>query len=73
MLLEIVPCVSFVYSSKVGVIISVAMAEHEDKAELRTVYPQGEAYDCGTLQVSDIHTLKYWQYGNSCGNPVIYV
>ena len=54
-----------------GVIDSVAMAE--DGAELRTVYPQTEAYDSGSLCVSNIHTLKYWQYGNSSGNPVIFM
>ena len=54
-----------------GVIDSVAMAE--DGAELLTAYPQIEAYDSGSLRVSDIHTLKYWQYGNSSGNPVIFM
>ena len=54
-----------------GVIDSAAMAE--DGAELLTAYPQIEAYDSGSLRVSDIHTLKYWQYGNSSGNPVIFM
>ncbi|KAK7109436.1 probable proline iminopeptidase [Littorina saxatilis] len=45
----------------------------EEKAELRAQYPEKEAYDSGTLKVSDIHTLKYWQYGISSGNPVVFV
>lgn len=45
----------------------------EEKAELRTLYPESEPYSEGWLEVSSIHTLKYWQYGNSSGNPVVFV
>ena len=44
-----------------------------DNVERHTMYPASEAYDSGSLQVSDLHTLKYWQYGNSSGIPAIFV
>ena len=37
------------------------------------LYPEIEPYDVSTLKVSDLHTLKYWQFGNNSGNPVVFV
>jgi proline iminopeptidase len=45
----------------------------EEKAELVTLFPEIEPYDSGKLEVSDLHTLSYWQYGNSNGSPVVFV
>lgn len=36
-------------------------------------YPVTTPYDCGYLQVSDIHTIYYAQFGNPDGLPVIVV
>jgi proline iminopeptidase len=39
----------------------------------RTLYPEIERYDSGTLRVSDLHTLYYEQCGNPQGKPVVFV
>jgi len=38
---------------------------------MRTLYPEIEPFDSGTLQVSDRHTLYYEQCGNPQGKPVV--
>lgn len=38
---------------------------------MRTLYPEIEPYDIGTLQVDDRHTLYYEQCGNPKGKPVV--
>ncbi|MGH8060857.1 MAG: prolyl aminopeptidase [Pseudoxanthomonas sp.] len=38
---------------------------------MRTLYPQIEPFDTGTLQVDDRHTLYYEQCGNPDGKPVV--
>ncbi|XP_076439547.1 putative proline iminopeptidase [Babylonia areolata] len=45
----------------------------KETPDLRTKYPATKPYDEGWLKVSDIHTLKYWQYGSSTGNPVVFI
>lgn len=47
------------------------MADAED--ERTPLFPKIQPYDSGKLQVSDLHTLSYWQFGNSSGNPVVFV
>ena len=42
-------------------------------AALRTLYPDIEPYDHGTLRVSDLHTLYYEQCGNPRGKPVVFL
>ncbi|KAL8561486.1 hypothetical protein ACOMHN_011168 [Nucella lapillus] len=51
----------------------MAKQKSEQTAELRTPYPESVHYDEGWLEVSDSHKLKYWLYGNSSGNPVVFV
>ncbi len=41
--------------------------------ERRTLYPQIEPYDNGTLAVSPLHTLYYEQCGNPHGKPVLFL
>jgi proline iminopeptidase len=41
--------------------------------QLRTLYPDIEPYDSGTLKVSPLHTLYYEQCGNSQGKPVVFL
>ncbi|KAB5551429.1 proline iminopeptidase, partial [Coniochaeta sp. 2T2.1] len=36
-------------------------------------YSHGEAFDEGFLQVSDLHTLSYHQYGKPDGKPVLFL
>ncbi|WP_407354238.1 prolyl aminopeptidase [Luteimonas sp. R10] len=38
---------------------------------MRTLYPEIEPYDTGTLKVDDRHTLHYEQCGNPKGKPVV--
>jgi len=38
---------------------------------MRTLYPEIQPYDTGTLQVDDRHTLYYEQCGNPKGKPVV--
>ena len=38
---------------------------------MRTLYPEIEPFDSGTLQVDDRHTLHYEQCGNPHGKPVV--
>jgi proline iminopeptidase len=38
---------------------------------MRTLYPEIEAFDTGTLAVDDRHTLYYEQCGNPHGKPVV--
>jgi len=44
-----------------------------DHATRRTLYPEIEPYDRGTLRVSPIHTIYYEQSGNPNGKPVVFV
>ena len=44
-----------------------------DKFSGTALYPDIKPFDKGTLQVSDIHTIAYTQYGNPKGKPVLYV
>ena len=39
----------------------------------RTLYPEIEPYDSGTLAVSPLHTLYYEQCGNPRGKPVVFL
>jgi len=39
----------------------------------RTLYPEIEPFDAGTLQVSPLHTLYYEQCGNPRGKPVVFL
>jgi len=39
----------------------------------RTLYPEIEPYDSGTLAVSSLHTLYYEQCGNPRGKPVVFL
>ncbi|MGH8042755.1 MAG: prolyl aminopeptidase [Rudaea sp.] len=41
--------------------------------ERRTLYPQIEPYDNGTLVVSPLHTLYYEQCGNPQGKPAVFL
>ena len=36
-------------------------------------YPKIDAYEKGTLKVSEIHTVAYSLYGNPKGKPVLFV
>ena len=38
---------------------------------MRTLYPDIEPFDTGTLKVDDRHTLYYEQCGNPQGKPVV--
>ena len=38
---------------------------------MRTLYPEIEPFDIGTLKVDDRHTLYYEQCGNPNGKPVV--
>ena len=38
---------------------------------MRTLYPEIEPFDTGTLRVDDRHTLYYEQSGNPKGKPVV--
>lgn len=38
---------------------------------MRTLYPEIQPYDIGSLQVDDRHTLYYEQCGNPAGKPVV--
>ena len=38
---------------------------------MRTLYPEIEPFDVGTLQVDDRHILYYEQCGNPAGKPVV--
>ncbi len=38
---------------------------------MRTLYPEIDCYDSGTLRVDDRHTLYYEQCGNPKGKPVV--
>ena len=38
---------------------------------MRTLYPEIEPYDTGTLKVDDRHVLYYEQCGNPAGKPVV--
>ncbi|MDQ3511174.1 MAG: prolyl aminopeptidase [Pseudomonadota bacterium] len=38
---------------------------------MRTLYPEIQPYDIGTLQVDDRHTLYYEQCGNPAGKPAV--
>mmetsp|Transcript_28088 Transcript_28088/g.72201 ORF Transcript_28088/g.72201 Transcript_28088/m.72201 type:complete len:543 (+) Transcript_28088:24-1652(+) len=43
---------------------------------LRTLHPPPQpqgAYDIGQLQVSDVHTIHYYQYGNPQGLPAVFL
>jgi proline iminopeptidase len=40
---------------------------------LRTLYPDIQPYDSGTLKVSPLHTLYYEQCGNPRGKPVVFL
>ncbi|KAK7479310.1 hypothetical protein BaRGS_00029480 [Batillaria attramentaria] len=51
----------------------MAATSKPEGTNLRTQYPESEPYDSGWLQVSDLHCLHYWQYGNKNGNPVIFL
>ena len=42
-------------------------------ATRRTLYPEIEPYDSGTLAVSPLHTLYYEQCGNPRGKPVVFL
>lgn len=42
-----------------------------DSSNRRTLYPEIEPYNTGTLQVSDVHTLYYEQCGNPNGKPAV--
>ena len=42
-------------------------------ANRRTLYPEIEPYDSGTLAVSPLHTLYYEQCGNPRGKPVVFL
>lgn len=39
----------------------------------RTLYPDIEPYDSGTLRVSDLHTVYYEQCGNPHGKPAVFL
>ena len=39
----------------------------------RTLYPEIEPYNTGTLQVSDTHHLYFEECGNPHGKPVVYL
>ncbi len=41
--------------------------------ELRTLYPEIEPYEVGSLKVSPIHEIYYEQCGNPNGKPVLFV
>ncbi len=41
--------------------------------ERRSLYPEIEPYDSGTLKVSDVHALHYEQCGNPQGKPVVFL
>jgi proline iminopeptidase len=41
--------------------------------ERRTFYPEIEAYNTGTLRVSDLHTIYFEESGNPKGKPVVFV
>ncbi len=44
-----------------------------EHASRRTLYPEIEPYDRGTLRVSNVHTIYYEQSGNPKGKPVVFV
>ncbi|MCA9692229.1 MAG: prolyl aminopeptidase [Myxococcales bacterium] len=39
----------------------------------RTLYPEIEPFDAGTLRVSDLHTIYHEQSGNPNGKPVVFL
>ncbi len=42
-------------------------------ATLRTLYPEIEPFDKGTMQVSPVHSIYYEQSGNPRGKPAVFV
>ena len=42
-------------------------------SELRTLHPEIEPFDTGSLKVSPVHELYYEQCGNPAGQPVIFL
>jgi proline iminopeptidase len=52
---------------------TVAAAEQAVATPLRTVYPEIEPYQTGTLRVSETHTLYYELCGNPSGKPVVFL
>ncbi len=45
----------------------------EDEELRSDFYPEIHAYQSGSLQVSEIHTIAYFVYGNPNGKPVVYL
>ena len=41
--------------------------------EMRTLYSHATLLSSGTLVVSDLHTITYYEYGNPKGKPALYV
>lgn len=44
-----------------------------DRFHGTSFYPPIKHYDTGRIQVSKLHTIQYWQYGNPKGKPVLFV
>lgn len=57
------------YNNSDHLVISQSMETKPESAQVRrSIYPDIEPYDTGSLKVSDIHTLYYEQSGNPDGH-----
>jgi len=58
--------------SKSNLIVSSPLFEPKQDLE-QVLYPKIEPFDEGYIQVSDLHSLWYAQYGNPKGVPILFV
>ena len=63
----------FAYSSSSASASAEGAPTGQDKFASTKLYAPIEPFDRSTLQVSDIHTIAYTQYGNPKGKPVLFV